>query len=85
MSLPKLKQVFLTCGNNSQEVYEVHPSLFYLVPILMVTLGWPVADYLIFFADFWFIRFIFGIGLSLLISTQIIKKTKLLRVIFKGR
>jgi fucose 4-O-acetylase-like acetyltransferase len=85
ISLPKLKQIFLAYGNNSQEVYEIHPPFFYLVPFLVVLLGGSVTGYLTSYANFWIPRFLLGISLSLLISTQIIKKNKLLRIIFKGR
>jgi fucose 4-O-acetylase-like acetyltransferase len=85
LSLPKLKQAILTYGNNSQEVYEVHPPLFYLVPLFMLLLGWSLTDYLTLYADLWIFRFSLGISLSLIISTQIIKKNKLLQLIFKGR
>jgi fucose 4-O-acetylase-like acetyltransferase len=85
VSLPTLERVLLTYGNNSQEVYELHPPLFYLIPTFMVILGWTIEDYLNHFADFWFIRFILGIGISLFISAKIIKKNRLLSFIFKGR
>jgi fucose 4-O-acetylase-like acetyltransferase len=85
LSVPKFKQIILAYGNNSQEVYEIHPPFFYLVPLFLGLLGWSIADYLTFFADFWIFRFIVGISLSLIISTRIIKKNKLLSIIFKGR
>jgi fucose 4-O-acetylase-like acetyltransferase len=84
-SVSSLKQVFLTYGTNSQEVYEIHPPLFYLVPLFMVLLGGTIEDYLDLYAHLWFIRFILGISISLLISTKFIKKNKLLSIIFKGR
>lgn len=85
ISISLLKRVFLTYGDNSQEVYEVHPPLFYLVPLFIVLLGGTTDDYLTMFSDLWLIRFLLGITLSIFISTKIIKKNKALRLIFKGR
>jgi hypothetical protein len=85
ISIPKLKQILLVYGNNSQEVYEIHPPFFYLIPILLILFGWTINDYFTNFESFWILRFFLGVTLSLLISTRIIKKNKLLQIIFKGR
>lgn len=80
-----IRSLLLRVGRHSQEVYEAHPLVFYLVaPVIMfvgMLLGWliPVEPL------GWFIRFISATAISITFTTRFIRANSTLRFIFTGR
>ncbi|MFO7837439.1 MAG: acyltransferase family protein [Candidatus Thorarchaeota archaeon] len=77
--------LLLRFGKHSQEVYEAHPLIFYLVgPVIMaagVLLGWliPVEPL------GWIIRFVSATAITITLTTRLIRVNGTLRFIFTGR
>jgi len=76
------KTVFL--GVNSQVLYEIHPVFFYLAPVLMVALGWSLADYDASITLFWPLRFLLGFALAIPFAILVLKN-RILSLIFTGK
>ncbi len=79
----RAKNLFKGLGKNSQELYEIHPVAFYLVPLIgfifSVPLGAPE------FYDFlWPARFLLGVAVSFVLTKYVITRNRLLSVIFRG-
>lgn len=79
----RVRGVFMALGKNSQELYEVHPVAFYLVPLIVFPFGWPLAglEHVILF---WSLRFILGLVVGFLLTKYVITRNRVLSVIFRG-
>ncbi|MFW9907451.1 MAG: acyltransferase family protein [Candidatus Thorarchaeota archaeon] len=71
-------------GNMSQEVYEFHPLTFLLVTPIMLLAGWTSGDILGNFDNLWFLRFFFGMSISIAAVVFVIRKNSILSIIFTG-
>ncbi|MFW9799079.1 MAG: acyltransferase family protein [Candidatus Thorarchaeota archaeon] len=78
-----LKRVALALGKNSQEVYEIHPAAFYLVPPIFLALGWPSTDPG-FLVVSWVLRFVLGISTAFLLTKYVITRNRVLAMLFRG-
>jgi acyltransferase len=80
-----IRRLLLRIGRHSQEVYEAHPLVFYLVtPVIMLAgmlLGWliPIEPL------GWFIRFISATAITITFTTRFIRVNSTLKFIFTGR
>ncbi|MHA2021133.1 MAG: acyltransferase family protein [Candidatus Thorarchaeota archaeon] len=77
------RKVFMALGRNSQELYEIHPVAFYLVPIIALPLGLPLIG-LEHSALFWPLRFVLGISIGFLLTKYLITRNRILSVLFRG-
>jgi fucose 4-O-acetylase-like acetyltransferase len=77
------KKMFMALGRNSQELYEVHPLAFYLVPIMALPFGLPLFG-LEHSMLFWPLRFILGVGLGFILTKYLITRNRVLSVLFRG-
>jgi len=82
--LPSVSRGMRFLGEYSQVIYEIHPVFFYLVPMSLVLLGWPLADVGAAFNYFWPLRFALGLGLSIPFAL-IVSRNRILSLIFAGR
>ncbi len=77
------RQMLTRIGRHSQEVYEIHPVMFYIIPIVFALIGregiYP-ADYVL----LWPARFFIGVSISLLVVERVISRHRLTRLIFSG-
>jgi acyltransferase len=71
-------------GVNSQVIYEIHPVFFYLAPVLMVALGWSLADYDASITLFWPLRFLLGFTLAIPFA-MLVLRNRILSLIFTGK
>ena len=71
-------------GVNSQVIYEIHPVFFYLAPLLMVALGWSLADYDASITLFWPLRFLLGFVLAIPFA-MLVLRNRILSMIFTGK
>jgi hypothetical protein len=78
-------RVLTRIGSYSQEVYEVHPLMFYLIPIAVVLLGGTVALYASFYALLWPARLILSAIVSLVIIEYVMSRYGVARLLFRGR
>jgi fucose 4-O-acetylase-like acetyltransferase len=78
------KRAFLALGGASQEVYEVHPVTFLLVPIAVSVFGITLANDTDLSHSLWPARFILGIGLSLVLVNCLIRRNRFLSLVFSG-
>ncbi len=83
VSSSHFRKLFMALGRNSQELYEIHPVFFYLVPILALPLGLPLIG-LEHSTLFWPLRFILGISLGFLFTKYLITRNRILSVLFRG-
>ncbi|MFW9967473.1 MAG: acyltransferase family protein [Candidatus Thorarchaeota archaeon] len=79
----RFRKVFMALGRNSQELYEIHPVAFYLVPAIAVPLALPLIG-LEHSILFWPLRFVLGIGLGFLLTKYVITRNRVLSVLFRG-
>ncbi len=79
-----VRKALMRIGAYSQEIYEVHPVTFYLVPISVVLLGGTTSDYAVLYPLLWPARLLLGVVLSLLLSEYVISRHRLTRLIFRG-
>jgi len=79
-----VRKELMRIGAYSQEMYEIHPVTFYLVPITMVLLGGTTSDYAVLYSVLWPARLFLGVVLSLLLSEYVISRHGLTRLIFRG-
>ncbi|MFW9850249.1 MAG: acyltransferase family protein [Candidatus Thorarchaeota archaeon] len=75
---------FSQLGNISQEVYEFHPLTFLLVPPLLLFAGWAQGDIQANFHLFWFLRFSLGMAISIPLVILVIRRNRILSIIFTG-
>lgn len=78
------KRAFLALGSVSQEVYEVHPVPFLLVPVAAYAFGITLADNADLSYSLWPARFILGTGLSLVLVNRLIRRNRFLSLVFRG-
>lgn len=78
------KRAFLALGGASQEVYEVHPVPFLLVPIAAYAFGITLANDADLSYSLWPARFTLGIGLSLVLVNRLIRRNRFLSLVFSG-
>ncbi|UCE10844.1 MAG: acyltransferase family protein [Candidatus Thorarchaeota archaeon] len=78
-------RIILPFGTDSQTIYEIHPVFFYIVPPLLVLLGWSAADIAANHVLLWPLRFIPGVVLSLLFAVYIVSKSDAMSFIFTGK
>ncbi len=71
-------------GNISQEVYEFHPLTFLLVPPILLLIGWTQGAIQANFNNLWFLRFSLGMTISILVVIFVIRRNRILSVIFTG-
>jgi hypothetical protein len=71
-------------GGVSQEVYEVHPLTFYVIPIVAAILGISLPAGTDITNPLWLSRFVLGVGLSFLLASRLITKNRVLSFIFSG-
>jgi fucose 4-O-acetylase-like acetyltransferase len=79
----RFRKAFMALGKNSQELYEIHPVAFYLVPIIALPLGLPLIG-LEHSTLFWPLRFFLGISIGFLFTKYLIKRNRVLSVLFRG-
>ncbi|MFX1367111.1 MAG: acyltransferase family protein [Promethearchaeota archaeon] len=77
------KNLFKGLGKNSQELYEIHPVAFYIVPLIGVILSLPLGapelhDML------WPARFFLGVAVGFVLTKYVITRNRILSVIFRG-
>jgi fucose 4-O-acetylase-like acetyltransferase len=78
-------RIILPFGTDSQTIYEIHPIFFYIVPPLLVLLGWSATDIATYHVLLWPLRFILGVVLSLLFAVYIVSRNDAMSFIFTGR
>jgi fucose 4-O-acetylase-like acetyltransferase len=83
VSSDPFRKLFMALGKNSQELYEIHPVFFYLVPIVALPLGLPLIG-LEHSTLFWPLRFILGITFGFLLTGYVITRNRVLSVLFRG-
>ncbi|MHA1577185.1 MAG: acyltransferase family protein [Candidatus Thorarchaeota archaeon] len=79
-----IRKSLVLLGNASQEIYEVHPFTFLLVPPLLVLFGWTTTDIDAAFDMFWPLRLFLGISISVMLVLFIIRKNRGLSLLFCG-
>jgi fucose 4-O-acetylase-like acetyltransferase len=79
----RFRKLFMALGRNSQELYEIHPIAFYLVPIIALPLGLPLIG-LEHSTLFWPLRFVLGISIGFLLTKYLITRNRILSVLFRG-
>ncbi len=72
-------------GGVSQEVYEVHPLTFYLIPILAAILGISLTTNTDISNCLWLARFVLGVPLSFVLASRLIRRNRALSLVFSGR
>ncbi len=82
-NLPSVERLLIRIGRYSQEVYEVHPMMFYLIPIGLTLVGEITLVYVPVYV-IWSARFIVGAFVSLLVVERIISRNSIMRLIFRG-
>ncbi|MHA2311853.1 MAG: acyltransferase family protein [Candidatus Thorarchaeota archaeon] len=83
VSFSQSRRLFMALGENSQELYEIHPVFFYLVPIVALPLGLPLIG-LEHSTLFWPLRFILGITIGFILTKYVITRNRFLSVLFRG-
>lgn len=76
---------FVALGGVSQEVYEVHPVTFYLVPTVAAILGTSLTANTDISNFLWLVRFVIGVPLSFLLASRLIRKNGALSFVFSGK
>ncbi len=79
-----IRKSLVVLGNASQEIYEVHPFTFLLVPPLLLLFGWTTADIDAAYALFWPLRFFLGVTISVIVVLFFIRKNQILSLLFTG-
>jgi len=79
------RRPLIALGAVSQEVYEVHPLTFYLVPFAAAVLGISLTDNLDISSLLWAVRFTLGVTLSYVLVSRLIRKNRFLSLVFSGR
>ena len=83
LSILSLRRVFMALGKNSQEVYEIHPIAFPLVPLIALSLNLSFDD-LGLAPIFWSIRFLLGVSVAFLLTKYVITRNRVLAFLFRG-
>jgi len=79
----RVRNLFMALGKNSQELYEIHPLAFYLVPLAAIALGISVGP-LEFVQIFWPLRFILGVIIAFILTRYVIIRYRILSIMFRG-
>jgi hypothetical protein len=79
-----VERSLIRIGGYSQEVYEVHPMMFYLVPIAVVLLGGTASTYSSLYTLLWPARLVLGVAVSLLVVEYVISRHRFTRLVFRG-
>ncbi|MEM2143568.1 MAG: hypothetical protein QXQ81_09965 [Candidatus Thorarchaeota archaeon] len=79
-----LTRMLTRLGGYSQEVYEVHPLMFYAVPAIIVVLGGTTSMYEDMFFLFWPARLIIALTISMVLAERVISRHWLTRLVFRG-
>ncbi|NHJ12057.1 MAG: acyltransferase [Candidatus Thorarchaeota archaeon] len=79
----KTRNLFMALGKNSQELYEIHPIAFYLIPLVGFLFSLPVGDPTL-FDLLWPIRFLLGVSIGFLLTKYVITKNRFLSIMFRG-
>ncbi|NWF96349.1 MAG: acyltransferase [Candidatus Thorarchaeota archaeon] len=80
----RVRGSLVSLGNYSQEVYEIHPIMFYLVPVSLVLLGWTSTQIAACHSIFWPLRLVIGTGVSFLAAKKVISRHRITRLMFRG-
>ncbi len=83
-SLNRLRRLLTSFGTHSQVVYEFHPLLFFLVPLILLIFG-AVPDHLLVTEEWvWPLRLSLALFFSLPVVVYVIERNRILRFIFRG-
>ncbi|MHA2072170.1 MAG: acyltransferase family protein [Candidatus Thorarchaeota archaeon] len=77
------RRLFMALGRNSQELYEIHPVAFYLVPIVALPFGLPLIG-LEHSTLFWPLRFVLGVSIGFIMTKYLVTRNRVLSVLFRG-
>jgi fucose 4-O-acetylase-like acetyltransferase len=78
-------KIVLPFGTDSQTIYEIHPVFFYIVPPILMLLGWSATDIATNHVLLWPLRFILGVALSLPFAVYIVSRNDAMSFIFTGK
>ncbi|NHI83419.1 MAG: acyltransferase [Candidatus Thorarchaeota archaeon] len=77
------RRLLMALGANSQEVYEIHPVTFYLIPLVALLVGFPITDPILMY-NLWPARFVIGIAISVPLASRVLTQSKFLSFLFRG-
>ena len=83
LSILSLRRVFMALGKNSQEVYEIHPIAFPLVPLIALSLNLSFDEPGL-APIFWSLRFVLGVSVAFLLTKYVITRNRVLAFLFRG-
>ncbi|MHA2065999.1 MAG: hypothetical protein ACXABY_16630, partial [Candidatus Thorarchaeota archaeon] len=63
---------------------EIHPIFFYIIPPVLMLLGWSTTDITANHVLLWPLRFILGVALSLPFAVYIASRNDVMSFIFTG-
>ncbi|TFG13113.1 acyltransferase [Candidatus Thorarchaeota archaeon] len=71
-------------GRRAQEIYEIHPIIFYLFPVLSLIIGIPFLVPVEYLPLLWGIEFLLAFSISLFVARYVISKNRFLSLLFRG-
>lgn len=71
-------------GKRAQEIYEIHPIIFYLFPLLSLMIGVPFLAPVEYLPFVWGIEFLIALSISLAVAKYAVSSNRFLSLLFKG-
>jgi hypothetical protein len=83
-NLPLISHELQDFGKRAQEIYEIHPMVFYLVPLISVIVGVPFLVPVEYLPLVWSVEFLFALSISLVVARYAVSNNRFLSLLFKG-